>query len=410
MNAKKTKTRAGANQPPRFGETQVTPDPTKFRLKHLSDQEAYNLVQKKLLQPIPKPKNPDNLVLKLETVLGRSEGNKIIKDIQKEGKIVFHMVGDTGPTGGPKNIDKVTDKLQNDFLGEPDGEAPRFLFHLGDIVYSFGEGKYYYDQFYEPFRNYQAPILAIPGNHDGLVYETDPTPTLDAFLRNFVTEKPVTSTDAGGLSRTTMIQPAVYFAFDAPFVTIIGLYSNVLEDPGVISSEGHADSPVSDEQLAFLTSQLKRVKNSGNAVIVAVHHPPFAWGGDHGGSPKMLKEIDDACKEADFWPHAVISGHAHNQQRFTRTVGDFDIPYIIIGNSGHNCLSLKSTKTTALRAPINLTKDLIFESYDDKNYGYLRLVCDSKQLRIEYHDDDPDQKSYSDAVTVDLKTHTMISN
>jgi hypothetical protein len=32
-----------------------------------------------------------------------------------------------------------------------------------------------------------------------------------------------------------MIQPGVYFTLDAPFVRIIGLYSNVLEDPGVIS-------------------------------------------------------------------------------------------------------------------------------------------------------------------------------
>jgi len=35
------------------------------------------------------------------------------------------------------------------------------MFHLGDVVYNFGEWNYYYDQFYEPFRNYAAPIFAI---------------------------------------------------------------------------------------------------------------------------------------------------------------------------------------------------------------------------------------------------------
>jgi predicted phosphodiesterase len=47
--------------------------------------------------------------------------------------------------------------------------AGQILYHLGDVVYSFGEAAYYYDQFYDPFRNYPAPIFAVPGNHDGMV-------------------------------------------------------------------------------------------------------------------------------------------------------------------------------------------------------------------------------------------------
>jgi hypothetical protein len=397
------------NTEPQFGEPKFSGDPTKFRTPHGSDAALYLKVNKKLLEPIPKPRDPDNLVLKLETVLG-DKGNTIVKNIQSAGQIVFHAGGDTGPTKGPQNVDKVTDKLANDFVNEPANEVPAFFFHLGDVVYSFGEAQYYYDQFYDPFRNYPAPVLAIAGNHDGLVYKGDPKPTLEAFLRNFVSEEPVQTPEAGGLVRTAMIQPGVYFAFDAPFITLIGLYSNVLEDPGVISSEGDKTSPVTDEQIGFLTAQLNRVKNSGNAVIVALHHPPYAWGGDHGGSPKALADLDKACNAAGFWPHAVLSGHAHNYQRFTRTVNEYDVPYIICGNSGHDVLALKSTKTTALRAPVTLQNDLIFENYDDKNYGYLRIICDSKQIRIEYHDADPDQKTYSDAVTVDLKSHTMISN
>ncbi len=118
-------------------------------------------------------------------------------------------------------------------------EAPAFLFHLGDVVYNVGEGQYYYDQLYEPFRRYDRPIFAIAGNHDGAVYGPDVdvpvAPTLQAFLRNFCTSTPAPSPDALGSARTTMTQPGVYFTLDAPFVSIIGLYSNVLEHPGVIS-------------------------------------------------------------------------------------------------------------------------------------------------------------------------------
>ena len=66
----------------------------------------------------------------------------------------------------------------------------------------------------------------------------DATPTLQAFLNNFCATDFHSSPDAGGLDRTTMIQPGVYFTLDAPLVRILGLYSNRLEDPGVISSQG----------------------------------------------------------------------------------------------------------------------------------------------------------------------------
>ena len=201
-------------------------------------------------------------------------------------------------------------------------------------MYYFGEATYYYDQFYEPYRNYPAPIVAIPGNHDGVVYASDTATSLEAFVANFCTAAPVNSPDAGGLDRTTMTQPAVYFTFDAPFVRILGLYSNVLEDPGVISGQtGTAgqNTILDSRQVNFLTAALKRVKAEkfAGAVIVAVHHPPYTGGSDHGGSPLMLADIDAACTAAGVWPHAVLSGHAHNYQRYTRTVNSMQIPYIV---------------------------------------------------------------------------------
>src|SRR5205814_2470153 len=102
-------------------------------------------------------------------------------------------------------------------------DGPAFFFHLGDIIYNFGEAQYYYDQFYEPFRGYDRPIFAIPGNHDGMVFGDTPdvprVPTLTAFLRNFCADKPGHSPDASDLVRSTMDQPGVYFSLDAPFVS-----------------------------------------------------------------------------------------------------------------------------------------------------------------------------------------------
>lgn len=126
------------------------------------------------------------------------------------------------------------------------------------MIYNFGEGQYYYDQFYEPLRAYDRPIFAIPGNHDGMVFgqgsSAPQVPTLDVFLGNFCAPNLGQSPDAGGLVRGLMTQSGVYFTLDAPYISITGLYSNVLDGPGVISSQG-GKFPVDDDQLAFLKSE-----------------------------------------------------------------------------------------------------------------------------------------------------------
>jgi len=393
---------------PQFAQPAPTPDPTQFTVAHGNDNPLYKLVQKNLLQAIPPPIAGSNLTMTLESALG-SPGAAAVAAIQKSEQIVFHSVGDTGSVSGPETQSLVADKMVQDFADPTPADRPTFCFHLGDVVYSFGESKYYYDQFYEPYRSYPAPIFAAAGNHDGLVYSGEGVPSLQAFLRNFVSPQPVMTPESGGLIRTSMTQPAVYFALDAPFVTIIGLYSNVLEDPGVISSEGSKTSPVGDQQLAFLVTALQAAKAKGGATIVVTHHPPYSGGTSHGGSPLMLADIDAACTKANYWPHAHLSGHAHNYQRFTRTVNKFDIPYVVCGNGGHSPLAAIAGTP---RTPVTVSSTVILENYDATDYGYLRIVVNPTQLRIEFHPAQPGQvtKSPTDVVTVDLASHTMVSN
>ena len=144
-----------------------------------------------------------------------------------------------------------------DFDEEANWNVPSFFFHLGDVIYNFGEAQYYYDQFYEPYRAYPAPIIAIAGNHDGMVAPGVKAATLAAFLDNFCASEFEIRPEAGGLSRTAQIQPGVFFTFEAPLLRIIVLYSNVLEDPGVIASKDLGNS-----QLDFLKAALTRTKNS----------------------------------------------------------------------------------------------------------------------------------------------------
>ncbi|HEY4380340.1 MAG TPA: metallophosphoesterase [Acidobacteriaceae bacterium] len=418
---------------PIYSEPKPTPDPTKYSIPHASDAAAYSemdaLIRTSKFLPLafPTVTGVAEPILTLSDALG-SSGPATLTSILQAGQIVFHASGDTGATRGPKTENETVNKILADFIGELPADLPQFFYNLGDIVYSFGEHKYYYDQFYEAYRDYPRPIFAIAGNHDGIVLPPpagsgDPASTLSAYLANFCAPGFAHSTDAIGISRTTMIQPGVYFTLDTPLVRIFGLYSNMLENPGVISSTkdpvtGKPKFPqLSDVQLTYLTAALNRVKRDkfSGAVLIAVHHPPYSFG-SHSGSLVMLKEIDAICAAAGVWPHAVLSGHAHNYQRYTRAlpVGKTtrQIPYLVIGNGGHGLTRIN--KGQAIRTPQAMPlfaqperKDSVtFESYDDKSYGYARILVSTTQLRLEYHpaSDGSTTKTPDDAVTIDLAT------
>jgi hypothetical protein len=388
---------------PVFAQPTPSPDPTSFKnpVTDSSDKDTPGV------QPVPQPAAATaEPILTLAQVYG-SQGASITQAIQASGQIVFHSVGDTGSVKGPQTQSLVADKMLTDFTEANAADVPSFFYHLGDVVYYFGESTYYYDQFFEPYRSYPAPILGIPGNHDGIVYPTDPEPTLTGYLTNFCAATTGPSPDAGGLVRTTMIQPGVYYTFEAPFVRILGLYSNVLEDPGVISNQGSTYPTLDQRQVTFLTTALKRVTSDGftGAVIIAVHHPPYTGGSEHGGSPLMLTDIDNACTAAGVWPHAVFSGHSHNYQRYTRTVNNFQIPYLVAGCGGHSPLS--SMRST-IRTPYPIDSTLTLESYDDTDYGYLRVIVNATTMTIEFHpeSDGGTTKTPDDTVTINLAART----
>ena len=183
-------------------------------------------------------------------------------------------------------------------------------------------------------------------------------------------------------------QPGIFYTFEAPFLRCFVLYSNTLEDPGVISSQDGTWPEISDSQLAYLKAALQRAKdeNFAGALILAHHHPAYTAGSKHGWSIKLTQEVDAICEAVGLWPHAVLSGHAHNYQRFTRVHGNTQIPYIIAGGGGHGLAKLVRKGQPALRVPLDIQTategdPVTLESYDDQGYGYLRIVVNAAQLR-----------------------------
>jgi uncharacterized protein YukJ len=360
---------------------------TKFVMQYSSGQTK---------GPVPKPRRYPTLDLK--SVLGDDiQGHSVTNGAQE---IIFDMAGDSGaPTEA-----KLTGEMQVTELmvAKAKAKKPAFLFHVGDVVYYYGEKPYFFSQFYEPFRAYPAPIFAIPGNHDAITFNENMM-SLEAFEAAFCAERPGRWDGAGGVLRSTMIQPGVYFTLDAPLVSIIGLYSNCSESIGWI------DEP----QVLFLHQELVRLKalreQDGRAVILAVHHCP-RWFEGAATKDLMTTAIDNACTEVGFWPDAVICGHAHLGQRMVRHLDkqQQDIPYFIVGASGYGLDARMEVGKNFMATLPNKMKKLIVES------GYLRVTVSrtaagDSSLRLEYFSTKADEAQPRDTCVIDLKSRKMTS-
>jgi uncharacterized protein YukJ len=175
----------------------------------------------KIRGPVPNPHGYPTM--DLASVVGANPPGYVANSSGKT--IAFDIIGDSGATS-ERNFGafetKVTDLITKNAATSP----PAFLYHVGDVVYFYGEENFYYGQFYEPFKAYPAPIFAIPGNHDAITYN-DQMVSLDTFQKAFCAEKAGTRWEgAGAIMRSSMTQPGVYFTLNAPLVSIIGLYSN----------------------------------------------------------------------------------------------------------------------------------------------------------------------------------------
>jgi len=378
-----------------YADPKPSPDEDVFQVNNTSSayyNSAFYLANKNKVQPIP----PRRLGAAPNIDLASFLPAAMIDAINTANSITFHSVGDTGAAKvsvsqssatAVKEEAAVADAMAQDVAAGGEN-CPAFFFHLGDVVYNFGEAQYYYDQFYEPFRAYDRPIFAIPGNHDGMVFGSSSSapqvPTLTAFLTNFCSATPESSPDAPTISRSMMTQPAVYFTLDAPFVSIIGLYSNVLDTGGgIISSQGGM-YPLVNDQLDFLTSELKRLspdRQAGNrAIIVAVHHPPLSCDAKTGGSGGLMQDIDSCCKTAEQWPDLVLSGHAHLYQRFTRTVNGRQVPYIVSGSGG-----FAATPPMQAAPPAGtVVGDHKLEVDPIVHFGFLTITTDGKTLSASF--------------------------
>lgn len=197
-----------------------------------------------------------------------------MKEIEQLSEIRFHALGDSG-VNHAEEAEQIAEEMAVDYKAGAGALNPAFLFHLGDVIYGPGKEDHYGERFYRPYRHYPGKIIAIPGNHDGETKSAADKPSLTAFQANFCTRTAAVPEQASnsGIYRETMTQPGVYWMLDTPFLRIIGLYSNCLENPGFLEGNGGENH----SQLDWLQKTLKSIKdeNDSKSLVIATHHPPL---------------------------------------------------------------------------------------------------------------------------------------
>ena len=355
-------------------------------------------------QPLPKPTGKPPFHLDLKDVLP-AEQYAAIATVKN---LAFHVAGDLGGINYAVPQERVAQGLEEDFVASPTDSSvnPAFLYVLGDCVYFNGQVAQYYAQFYQPYEHYVAPILAVPGNHDG--DPMAPEKSLQGFVRNFCASKPGTKRpESQDSPRTAMTQPNVYWTLLTPVVSIVGLYSNVPEH-GVL----HPD------QTKWLIAELKSLPAS-LPLIVSLHHPPYSADDHHGGSQPMHDALDGAFAKAGRSADMVLAGHVHDYQRFTRKAGanGRQTPYIVAGAGGyHNLHTIAKVNGVKPTPPIGLPLSgdtVTLESYVDDRHGFLRLEIGPQTIAGKYFTVPRPQESWSqpsrlvDSFVLDTRTHKL---
>ncbi len=100
-----------------------------FKTAAIDDQQKF--------QPLPEPAGPYPFDLDINDVIPGLQANKL----------VFHIAGDTGGILFPEFQHRVVREMAKQYheASMPE-DRPQFFFHLGDVVYNYGQAAGYQEQ------------------------------------------------------------------------------------------------------------------------------------------------------------------------------------------------------------------------------------------------------------------------
>ncbi|MEV5711522.1 metallophosphoesterase [Actinoallomurus sp. NPDC052274] len=221
------------------------------------------------------------------------------------------------------------------------GAGTRFAVIASDVIYPTGSVNDYPTNFFRPYQGYDAPIYAVPGNHDWydglggfmrvfcgappLSSDGRPKPLSAAWWRRLFWKEPEVA-DEGRLAAAEALrsapgqraaQPGPYWVMDAGPLRVIGIDTGILG--GIDADQG---------------AWLRRVSQGPKPKILITGKPLYVDDASHPCAIAGGGTVDEIVRDPACNYVAAIGGDIHNYQRYPVRVGDRVIEYIVSGGGG----------------------------------------------------------------------------
>ncbi|MBO2465160.1 metallophosphoesterase [Actinomadura sp. LCR2-06] len=279
--------------------------------------------------------DPSNAIRRRAVAALRERGTPAAFTVHRsEPEFSFALMGDTGE--GDRSQYAVVPPLLNATAGTD------FLVVASDVIYPTGDAGDYPEKFYRPYRDYPAPIYAVPGNHDwydglrgflhvfcGLDGDCAPRwrgplsfiPRLFWRRSGKVDERALAEARSlyRGAPGQQTVQPGPYWAIDTPSLRIIGIDTGITG--GIDRDQG--------EWLREVSAGPKpKMLVTGKPLYVDDEHHPGAIEG--GGT------VDEIVRDPAHHYVLAVGGDIHNYQRYPVKVDATGrvIQYVVAGGGG----------------------------------------------------------------------------
>lgn len=227
----------------------------------------------------------------------------------------FIVIGDTGE-GDPSQA-----VLRDQLIAAGKRDDIKFLVLSSDVIYPDGKMKDYERNFYLPFKGFEKPIYAIPGNHDwfdsnegfnaNFLEPTASLTTSKARLREDLQTDVITDDSRHIANIAEAKRLREYYRIDnghqrAPFFEMHAPgFSLISADTGILRR-------LDDKQFAWLEESLKRA--GSNFKLVILGHPFYVAGMFTAAGSQDFQKIHELLKRYNV--NTVMAGDTHDFEHY----------------------------------------------------------------------------------------------
>ena len=253
------------------------------------------------------------------------------------GDYSFVVIGDTGE-GDPSQM-----VLRDQLIAAGKRDEVKFLILSSDVIYPDGKMKDYETNFYLPFKGFEKPIYAIPGNHDW--FDAN-----EGFNANFLERGAAISTLRARLLadlRTDLIQFDTRFHGMADEAERLRSYYRVrnglqrapyfeMHSPGfsIIAGDTGIMRSFDEKQRRWFEDALRKAGNSFKLVILG--HPFYVAGRFAASGDENFRELHELLKRHKV--DVVMAGDTHDfefyKQAYDSDQGPQEMLHFVNGGGG----------------------------------------------------------------------------